>query len=123
MSSQPEEDAVPTHKACGADHLPGTPCPDPHADQAYAAAAEELAREMRALLKGRAEARRVARVQVADRLMELAQQLHDTELLTLVDGGVGQAYIAEELAVSQQAISYRVQHARKRQEGRALRRA
>ena len=123
MSSQPEEDAVPTHKACGADHLPGTACPDPHADQAQAAAADELANEMRALLKGRADARRVARVQVADRLMELAQQLHDQELLTLVNAGLSQRYIAEELAISRQAISYRIQHARKRQEERALRRA
>jgi DNA-directed RNA polymerase specialized sigma24 family protein len=98
-----EGDTPMHHKACGQRHAPDTPCP------------ENGTQELRALAKGLRDARGIERVQIAERIGELAQEEADRSLLGALGSGTTQQAVAELLGITQGAVSQRAHNARKRQ--------
>ena len=58
------------------------------------------------------------RVEIADNLRALAEEVHDVELLQALKAGKSQLEIAERLGITKQAVSQRVANAKKRQSRR-----
>ena len=76
---------------------------------------KQMRRQMRALDNAQAFLERVA---IADNLRTLAEEVHDVELLQALKAGKTQLEVAEKLGITKQAVSQRVQNAKKRQRRR-----
>ena len=71
-------------------------------------------RALRAEVHDLRSAHGMRRIEIAERIHQLARDLRDEELLAAVERGRSRMEIAATLGVTHQAVGYRVRHARKR---------
>ena len=73
-------------------------------------------KQLRQMLHKVPDTHGIDRLMMLEKVADLAQSVHDEELLALTEKPGGQSALARDLGISRQAVSMRVQHARKRLE-------